>query len=105
MSLDKEEKDELKEYVAEIVKESVAQAIKESSAALCGVVDDSIERQLSAYKMPKEDHYRDHLWISDLKKWQSDIRSASIKAVVGMILAGLGFLVFVGFVVWTGGKH
>jgi len=48
----------------------------ELEAVIGRAVKGAIEKELGAYKVPKEQHYKDHLFLSDLRTWYEDIRSS-----------------------------
>jgi len=64
------------------------------------VVKEAIHAELSMYKVDKEEHYRDHLFLRDLREWYADIRSSFWKSVVGaLVMAFLGLLL-IGLIFW-----
>ena len=60
-------------------------------------IKEAVHENLGAYKIPKEQHYIDHLFISEWREWQSTIKSATLKAVVGVVVVAAGTLIFTGF--------
>ncbi len=64
------------------------------------VVKEAIHEELSIYKVDKEQHYRDHLFLRDLREWYDDIRSSFWKSVVGAFVMALLALLLLGFVFW-----
>lgn len=67
-------------------------------------IKEAIHENLGAYKIPKEQHYIDHLFISDLREWQSSVKNTAMKAIIGAIVVAVGSLLFWGFLFRTGGK-
>jgi len=64
------------------------------------VVKEAIHAELSLYKVDKEQHYQDHLFLRDLREWYDDIRSSFWKSIVGaLVMAFLGLLLL-GFIFW-----
>lgn len=64
------------------------------------VVKESIHAELSLYKVDKEQHYQDHLFLRDLRAWYDDIKSSFWKSIVGaLVMAFLGLLLL-GFIFW-----
>lgn len=64
----------------------------------------SIEAELGQYKVPKEQHYQDHLFLTDLRKWMDSIKSSFWKSLVSTLVPALFLLLLVGFVAWVGFK-
>lgn len=63
-------------------------------------VKSAIEKELGTYKVLKEQHYQDHLFLRDLREWYDDIRSSFWKSIVGaLVMAFLGLLLL-GFIFW-----
>lgn len=77
----KEEREELSEIVA-------------MSVAL------AVEKELGQYKVPKEQHYQQHLWIKDMMDWSDTIKNSAIKSVVGVIVVGVLGIMMLGFIFW-----
>ncbi|MDP2690163.1 MAG: hypothetical protein Q8P48_08640 [Deltaproteobacteria bacterium] len=64
------------------------------------VIKEAIHEELGTYKVDKEQHYQDHLFLRDLQEWYDDIRSSFWKSVVGaFVMAFLGLLLL-GFIFW-----
>lgn len=64
------------------------------------VVREAIHAELGTYKVDKEQHYKDHLFLRDLREWYDDIRSSFWKSIVGaLVMAFLGLLLL-GFIFW-----
>jgi len=64
-------------------------------------VRDAIKTELGAYKVDKEQHYKDHLFLADLRQWYDDIRSSFWKSVVMLFVGGIAALLILGFVAWA----
>ena len=64
----------------------------------------AVHENLGAYKIPKEQHYLDHLFITEWREWQSTIKSATLKAIVGVMVVAAGTLFFYGFLFLKGNK-
>ena len=67
-------------------------------------IKEAVHENLGAYKIPKEQHYLDHLFITEWREWQSTIKSTTLKAVVGVAVVALGTLLFYGFLFLKGNK-
>jgi len=63
-------------------------------------IEDAIQAELGAYKVPKETHYQDHLWINEIRDWTGTIKSSAIRSVVTAVVGGTLFLLILGFVLW-----
>ena len=83
------------EQIKEVIEKSVEKSIKEA-----------VHKELGAYKIPKERHYMDHMWLADWRNWQGSIKSAALRAIMMLIIGAIGALIFYGFL-WLGGggKH
>ncbi len=64
------------------------------------VVKDAIHEELGIYRVDKEQHYKDHLFLRDLREWYDDIRSSFWKSVVGAFVMALLGLLLLGFIFW-----
>lgn len=64
----------------------------------------AVHENLGAYKIPKEQHYLDHLFVSELREWQHSVKNTTMKAIIGVIVVAAGTLLFWGFLFRTGGK-
>lgn len=64
----------------------------------------SIEAELGQYKVPKEQHYQDHLFLTDLRKWMDDIKSSFWKSLVATAVPALLGLLLLGFLAWVAFK-
>lgn len=64
----------------------------------------SIEAELGQYKVPKEQHYQDHLFLTDLRSWMNNIKSSFWKSLVSTLVPALFLLLLIGFVAWIGLK-
>ena len=63
-------------------------------------VHDAIKTELGAYKVDKEQHYKDHMFLSELREWYTGIRNATVKTIVGAVIMAALSLLFLGFIVW-----
>jgi len=70
------------------------------TAAASAAVTTQIQAELGQYKVPKEQHYQDHIWLSDLRNWTDSIKNSAIKTVVSSIVGGCIFLLILGFLIW-----
>jgi len=82
--------EELKNVIDMAVRDSVGRAVR---------------AELGAYKIPKEEHYLDHMWLADWRRWQATVKSSVLKSVIGIAITTLGVLVFYGFLFVGGGKQ
>lgn len=64
------------------------------------VVRDTIHTELGEYKVPKKQHYKDHLFLEDLRYWHGQVRSSFIKTIIGVIAVGLITLILLGVKAW-----
>ena len=64
------------------------------------VLKEAIHAELSIYKVDKEQHYQDHLFLRDLREWYDDIRSSFWKSIVGAIVMAFLGLLLLGFIFW-----
>lgn len=67
-------------------------------------IKEAVHENLGAYKIPKEQHYLDHLFITEWREWQATIKSTTLKAVIGVVVLALGTLIFYGFLFLKGNK-
>ena len=61
-------------------------------------IKEAIQQELGSYKMPKEKHYIDHIWIDDQRDWQVKVRSWSVKTIIATIITAVGYVIYVGIV-------
>ena len=73
---------------------------EEISGIVAMAVAVAVEKELGAYKVPKEQHYKDHLWINQMLDYQDTIKNSFVKTVVGVIIAGFFSLMVYGFIFW-----
>lgn len=64
-------------------------------------VQDAIKTELGAYKVDKEQHYQDHLWLKELRVWFQEMQKSFWKSLVGIILLGIFTLLILGFIFWA----
>ena len=67
-------------------------------------IKEAVHENLGAYKIPKEQHYVDHLFISEWREWQTTLKSTILKTVVGIVIVAFGTLLFYGFLFLKGNK-
>ena len=72
----------------------------EISGIIAAAVAAAVEKELGAYKVPKEQHYKDHLWINRMSDFQDTIKNSFVKSIVGIIIAGFCSLMVYGFIFW-----
>lgn len=77
---------------------------QELERVISAAVAKSIEKELGSYKVDKEQHYKDHLFLNDLRNWYGDIKSSFWKSLVAALVPALLMLLFVGFAAWVGLK-
>ncbi|MBI3582377.1 MAG: hypothetical protein HY096_00320 [Nitrospinae bacterium] len=63
-------------------------------------VQEAIQRELGQYKVNKEVHYLDHLWIKEMREWTDSIKSEFWKTIVRTIIRAIIFLTILGFGIW-----
>lgn len=73
----------------EEIKISIKEAIK-----------DAIHVELGQYKVDKEQHYKDHIFLNDLREWSGSIKSTFWKTLVRFFVSGMVLLTLLGFIVW-----
>lgn len=78
------DKDEL-----EVIKQVVDLSVKEA-----------VQSELGAYKVPKEQHYKDHEWLLDLREFTSNVKSTAVRTIVGLFISGLFGIIILGFIFW-----
>lgn len=61
----------------------------------------ALHEELGPYRVDKEQHYKDHLFLDGLRKWMGTLKSTFWSSLVKMLVAGLVFLALLGFVVWS----
>jgi len=81
MSLNKEEKEE----IANQVSVSIAMAI---------------QKELGSYKVDKEQHYQDHIWLKDFREWSATLKSSIWKTIIDAFIKVLLFLLLAGIIFW-----
>ena len=64
------------------------------------VVREAIHEELGTYKVDKEQHYQDHLFLRDLREWYNDIKSSFWKSLVGALVMAFLSLLLLGFIFW-----
>lgn len=61
----------------------------------------AVEKELGQYKVPKEQHYQDHLWIASMREYQELFRNSAIRTIVGIVISGIIGIFLIGFFVWN----
>ena len=74
---------------------------EEITSTIERAVHDAIKTELGSYKVDKEQHYQDHIWLKELREWYGDIRRSFWKSLVGLLVTGLIVLMLFGFILWT----
>jgi len=77
---------------------------KDIESIINAAVKNAIAAELGQYKVPKEQHYKDHLFLTDLRKWMDDIRSSFWKSLVATVVPAFLILLALGFIAWVGFK-
>lgn len=77
--------------MTDIVKHDCCAEIKET-------IRKSIQEELKSYRIPKEQHYQDHLWIYSWREWQIQMKNSFIKGVVAVIISTICALLLYGFI-------
>ena len=73
--------------------DEIKQIINEAVAA-------AVKNELGDYKIPKEDHYKQHLFLADLMKFANKTRSMVWGFVVRAAVTGIIVLIVFGFIFW-----
>jgi hypothetical protein len=63
-------------------------------------VHESVKAELGSYKVDKEQHYQDHIFMKDFREWYDGIKSSFWKSIVGAFMMMLFALLFFGFIFW-----
>ena len=63
-------------------------------------VQEAIAKELGQYKVNKEIHYLDHLWIKEMREWTDSIKSEFWKTVVRTIIRTIIIFMLIGFGIW-----
>lgn len=67
-------------------------------------VIEALDDRLKEFYIDRETHYQDHLFIQVFRKWSTETKSAILKTIATGLIAILGGLLVLGFVMW-GKKH
>lgn len=73
---------------------------EEISEIVATAVAIAVEKELGAYKVPKEQHYQDHLWINQMVTWQNNFKSSIWRSIANIIVATCFGLLVLGFIMW-----
>lgn len=60
----------------------------------------AIEDKLGSLFVSREQHYKDHEFITSVRKWTEDIRSSFIQTIVKAGVLAIIALIILGFVFW-----
>ncbi len=63
-------------------------------------IKDAIHTELGHYKVDKEQHYKDHIFLNDLRDWTGNIKSTFWRSLVKVFVSGVVLLTLLGFLVW-----
>lgn len=63
-------------------------------------IKEAINRELGPYRVDKEQHYKDHLFLNDLREWSGSIKSTFWQTLVRFFVSGMVLLALLGFIVW-----
>ena len=77
--------------------ETITKAV---TAAASKAASDTIELELGQYKIPKEQHYQDHLWISKMLRIQETVQSSILKGIISIVVVGLAAVMILGLITW-----
>ena len=77
------------EEITKIIEKAVDKAVKEA-----------VHNELGQYKVPKEQHYNDHIWLESMRKWQENVKSQITKTVIGILISALFALLVYGFILF-----
>lgn len=64
------------------------------------IIKRSIEHELGSYKVPKEQHYQDHLWLQKMIRWQDTIQNGFCKSVINIFVSVIFLIFLLGFIFW-----
>lgn len=67
-------------------------------------VQASIQKELGAYKVDKEQHYKDHIFLTELRQWIEGMKSNFWKGLVSAFVPAILLLLILGFITWMGIK-
>lgn len=63
-------------------------------------IKEAIHSELGHYRVDKEQHFKDHIFLNDLREWTGNIKSTFWRSLVKVFVSGLVLLTLIGFVVW-----
>jgi len=61
------------------------------------VVGEVLDDKFSSFYLEPEKHYQEHLWLSGLMEWSEKTKSAILKTIIGIIVAGAIGMMILGF--------
>ena len=70
------------------------------SSAVSTAVAVAVEKELGQYKVPKEQHYQDHMWIKEVMEWTDTIKNSVVKSAVNIMVLGFFGILLLGFIFW-----
>lgn len=73
---------------------------EEEKQGIRDLIKESVHENLGAYVIPKDQHYKDHLWLSEWREWQDNIKSNFWKEVVRTVLMVIMGLLLLGFILF-----
>lgn len=63
-------------------------------------VQAAVHESLGAYIIPKEQHFKDHLWLNEWREWQSNLTSTFWRSIVGIVITTVAMLLLFGFILF-----
>lgn len=73
---------------------------EEEKQGIRDLIKDAVHENLGAYIIPKEQHYKDHLWLSEWREWQDTIKSSFWRSFVGIVITTTAGLLLLGFILF-----
>lgn len=74
---------------------------KDIESIINTAVKAAITAELGQYKVPKEQHYKDHLFLTEFREWTTNLKSSFWKSLVATIVPALLLLLVLGFIAWV----
>lgn len=68
------------------------------------IIVEVFDEKFASFYIVPEKHYQDHLWLSDLIRWSDKTKSSILKTIIGSIVAGIIFLLILGFATFYKGS-
>lgn len=69
-----------------------------SPEAIAKIIKDAVHDELGEYKVPKEQHYQDHLWLKGLRDFSDKTTSTFWRTIIMTITGGIVTLIVYGFI-------